>query len=354
MKNILIDLYKIKELYSGLGQFSMNFAKELASQLPENIKVNFLVPKKSKVSFQNKSINITRSSFHKRYSPSLTKNYSIWHSLQQFPSFVPNKSSIWVLTIHDLNFLIEKNEIKRSKYLNRLQKNIDQADYITTISNFTKKEIEKHLNVGKKEIVVIYNGVSSGKEIEKIKPSFKDEKKYFFSIGVFNHKKNFEVLLPLMKHFDDHQLIIAGNKDTSYGVEIEKTIKRLNLEDKIILPGKTNDSNKQWLYANCEAFLFPSLAEGFGLPVIEAMYEGKPVFLSKHTSLPEIGGPLAFYFENFNENHMCDLIQTKLNYVNENKAKFEAEIKEYANQFNWKNSIAKYVDLYKKVERDAR
>jgi glycosyltransferase involved in cell wall biosynthesis len=328
----------------------MNFANELASQLPEEFAVNFFVPKKNKVSFWDENVNITRSSFLKRYLPSVNRIYSIWHSLQQFPSFLPNKNSIWILTIHDLNFLIEKNETKRKKYLKRLQKNINRADYITTISNFTKKEIEKNLNVGQKEIQVIYNGVSSGKEIEKIKPSFVNEKKYFFSIGVFNKKKNFEVLLPLMKHFDDHLLVIAGNKDTSYGVEIEKNIKKLNLEDRIILPGKINDSNKQWLYANCEALLFPSLAEGFGLPVIETMYEGKPVFLSKHTSLPEIGGSLAFYFDNFNEHHMSNLIRSKLDYVHKSGVKFEAESKEYANQFNWKNCITEYLDLYRKLE----
>ena len=187
---------------------------------------------------------------------------------------------------------------------------------------------------------------------EKIKPSFVNEKKYFFSIGIFNKRKNFEVLLPLMKHFDNHLLVIAGDKDTSYGVEIEKIIKKLNLEDRIILPGKINDSNKQWLYANCEALLFPSLAEGFGLPVIETMYEGKPVFLSKHTSLPEIGGSLAFYFDNFNEHHMSDLIRSKLDYVHKSKVKFEAESKEYANQFNWKNCITEYLDLYRKLERN--
>ena len=152
-----------------------------------------------------------------------------------------------------------------------------------------------------------------------------------------------------MKHFTDHKLIIAGNKDTNYGNKIESEIRKLNLEDRIILPGKINDSNKQWLYANCEALLFPSLAEGFGLPVIEAMNEGKPVFLSKHTSLPEIGGNLAFYFDNFDDNHMSNLIHSKLDYLSNNKRDFEAELKKYADQFNWENCITKYMDLYRKI-----
>lgn len=285
MKSVLIDLYKIKNLYSGLGQFSMNFANELTSQLPEEMEVDFLIPKKSKVSLLWSNVNIIRTTFLKRHFPSIN-NYAIWHSLQQFPSFFPNNKSTWILTIHDLNFLIEKNEKKKRKYSKRLQKNINRADYITAISNFTKKEIEKNFSLDEKEISVIYNGVPSGTEIEKVEPPFIESNKFFFSIGIFNEKKNFKRLLPLVKHFDNYQLIIAGNKDTSYGREIENEINRLGLNDRIILPGKINDSHKQWLYANCEAFLFPSLAEGFGFPVIEAMHLGKPVFQSRHTSLP--------------------------------------------------------------------
>ena len=210
MKKILIDLYKIKELYSGLGQFSINFANELSSRLPEEFSVNFLIPIKNEIPFWNNKVKTTNASFLKRYFPSLNNTYTIWHSLHQFPSFLPNKNSLWILTIHDLNFLIEKKEGKKAKYLKRLQKNIDRADCITTISNFSKKEIENNMDLGQKEIRVIYNGVSSGKEIKKTKPSFIDEKKYFFSIGVFNKKKNFEVLL-LFNFFSIGSFIVSSD-----------------------------------------------------------------------------------------------------------------------------------------------
>jgi glycosyltransferase involved in cell wall biosynthesis len=354
MKNILIDLYKIKDIYSGLGQFSINFANELESQLPKELAVDFLVPRRDEVPFPLGNTNIVQSSFLKRYFPSINKPYFIWHSLQQFPSFFPRKNTIWILTIHDLNFMIEKNEVKRNRYLKQLQKNVNRADYITTISHFTKKEIEKNLNLGEKEIHVIYNGVTSGAKIEKEKPKFVEKEKFFFSIGIFNKKKNFKVLLPLIKYFDNHKLIIAGNKDTDYGKEIETEINKLGLEDRIILPGKISETNKQWLYANCEAFLFPSLAEGFGLPVIEAMYEGKPVFLSTHTSLPEIGGPLAFYFDNFNVQHMSDLIKCKLEYVNNNLENFETESKKYADKFSWKKCISQYLKFYNGINTTLR
>ena len=76
------------------------------------------------------------------------------------------------------------------------------------------------------------------------------------------------------------------------------------LEERIILPGEISDMDKYWLYKNCEAFVFPSMYEGFGLPVIEAMNFGKPVFLSTFSSLPEVGGKYALYWENFDSQLM--------------------------------------------------
>lgn len=349
MKSILIDLYKTKDLNSGLGQFSRNFGKEISSRELNDFTLDFLTPNKGTTNESEQKTGVIKGSLLKRYLPFTNKKFEIWHSLHQFPSFLPNKNSIWILTIHDLNFLIEKQGAKRKKYWNKLQRNIDRADCITTISNFSKQEIEKNFNLGQKEVRVIYNGVSSGEDIEKIKPDFIGNEQFFFSIGIFSAKKNFKVLIPLMKYFPDYKLVIAGKNDTSYGEEIKKEILKHQLQERIILPGEINDSNKQWLYANCKAFLFPSIAEGFGLPVIEAMYEGAPVFLSKHTSLPEIGGDFAFYFDDFNSEKMFSFLNEKMRDWHENKNEREEALKKYAAKFNWKTCIDQYLELYREL-----
>ncbi|NCO56352.1 MAG: glycosyltransferase family 1 protein, partial [Bacteroidetes bacterium] len=82
MKEILIDLYKAKNLFSGLGQFSINFAKELVNHSVDDLNFIFLTPK----NFEFENINSVNVSFQKRYFPSLNKTYDIWHGLQQFPS----------------------------------------------------------------------------------------------------------------------------------------------------------------------------------------------------------------------------------------------------------------------------
>ena len=348
MKELLIDVYKVKEMYSGLGQFSVNYANELISQPPDEFKITFLTP--GNFEFENKkNCYVIKDNLQRRYFPMFNKSYDIWHSLQQFPSHFPNKKSKFILTVHDLNFLIEKNDAKKLKYLQKLQQNIDRADYITTISNYTKKTIEDNINLRGKSIRTIYDGIAINFFGKGNRPGYLDEKKFFFSIGIFNEKKNFHTLLPIMKYFKDYLLIIAGNNETIYGKQVQKQINDMNLTDRVILPGIINDSEKCWLYSNCDAFLFPSLAEGFGMPVIEAMQFGKPVFLSKFTSLPEIGGDFAFYFDNFHDEYMSSFIKSKLSDYIENQKILSDKIKEHAELFSWQTCISQYLKLYHEI-----
>lgn len=351
MKNLLIDIYKIKELHSGLGQFSLNFTNEITEQKHAELRLKFLVPIgiDKKILPAIPSENLIQTNFQKRYFPSFNKKFFVWHSLHQFPSFLPNRNTKWILTVHDLNFMLEKTKPKAEKYLRRLQKNINHADCVTAISHFTKREIEKNIDLKGKIVQVIHNGIAEHESLKSMKPDFISGNKFFFSIGIFNRKKNFHVLLNMMKDFDDYQLIIAGNNDTDYGNEIREEIIRLNLQHKIILCGRISDEEKFWLYENCSAFLFPSLAEGFGMPVIEAMKAGKPVFLSQAASLPEIGGEYAFYFDSFEETEMKNFIQQKLNYFEANKEKLLVEIKNHADLFTWRKCVSEYLNLYQKI-----
>ncbi len=111
------------------------------------------------------------------------------------------------------------------------------------------------------------------------------------------HKKNFHVL-PALLVGNDHELIISG-VETPYKSKIMEEAEKFGVTDRVKITGTISEEDKAWYYKNCTAFVFPSIAEGFGLPVIEAMHFGKPVFLSTHTSLPEIGGDAAFYFPTF-------------------------------------------------------
>lgn len=347
MKSVLVDLYKIKNMNSGLGQFSLNFANHLTKFASENLTLNSLAPNSAQ-NLLDKRFNKISSNLLNRLFQNNTK-YDLWHSLHQFPSHFPNSNSIQILTIHDLNFLKEKSESKKQSYLKKLQNNVNRANFITSISNYTAKEIEKHIDLKGKKITTIYNGVSINRNSVLEKPNYVTGTKFFFSIGIFNRKKNFHELLETIKDLEGAQLIIAGNNNTEYGREIKNKIKIKELESKVILPGIISETDKNWFYDNCEALLFPSMAEGFGLPVIEAMQYGKPVFLSKEGSLPEIGGEYAFYFDGFESNKMIKTILNGMEQVSKNDKLFKQKSQKHGDQFSWENSIKAYLNLYEEI-----
>ena len=123
---------------------------------------------------------------------------------------------------------------------------------------------------------------------------------------------------------------------------------RKGLVDRVILPGEVSDADRQWLYEHCEAFLFPSLTEGFGFPVLEAMQCGKPVFVSRRTSLPEIAGSHGFYFDAFDAASMAAAYWAGMAAFRADTG-FAAKAKAHAAGFVWAETARGYVRLYEQI-----
>jgi glycosyltransferase involved in cell wall biosynthesis len=284
-------------------------------------------------------------SIHKFFSPR-ADGVNIWHTTYQGSNYMKHNRKIKnVLTIHDLNFLYEKTSLKIRKYLRKLQKNVDNANYIIAISEFAKNDILNHLNIGNKPVSVIYNGCNVLEFPCYDMPVYRPKSPFLFSIGTVVPKKNFHVLPCLLKG-NDYELIVAG-KGEEYATTIVEEAKKFGVENRVKMIGAVNAEDKYWYLKNCAAFLFPSLAEGFGIPPIEAMYFGKPAFLSTKTSLPEIGGQHAYYFDDFEPENMCAVFEAGMNhYVQTNPASL---ISQHAAQFDWGKSAKEYWDVYKSV-----
>ena len=347
MKNkgrIVFDTEKLKNANSGLGQFCLHLGKALLKKEKE---LFFYLPAEAKKSFGTDAHYFEQRWWHKLTGIALNEN-DIWHATHQTGKYFPkNKKTKIILTVHDLNFLYKYSGSKLKNKKRELQKKIDRASAITAISNFTKSELEKHMDLKGKSVTVIHNGNSMPKEIKAIKPTWINDQPFLFTIGIFSERKNFHVLLPMLNELKEFQLIIAGDNKNEYGEKIKKDIVQLNLKDRVKLPGKISDEEKKWLYQNCEAFLFPSLAEGFGFPVVEAMSEGKPVFCNEATSLPEIGGSHAYYWKNFGTHSMAQVFRTGMTHFKENNC--AEQCIEHSLQFSWENAAEKYMRLYEKL-----
>ncbi len=347
---ILVDCERMKYPQTGLYYFCLNLGLSLVNRmLQSEYKPVFYLPEKSKGEFETENEILLQHSFDKFLFPK-TNRLDLWHSTYQGTMYYPFKSKIPVLlTIHDLNFMHDesKSQKKRIRYLDDLKRKIDRADAIAVISKFTQGEVEKYIPLNGKKCTVIYNGCNI-KNIDFLKlPNYLPKKPFLFTIGTITEKKNFHVLTSLLKN-NEYQLLIAGiTQSETYKAKIIHAAKVLGVADRLVFVGAISENDKQFYYKNCEAFLFPSLAEGFGLPIIEAFYFGKAVFLSKATSLPEIGGKYAYYFDCFEGEHMQEVFSKGMEiYKNSNPAE---EIVKYAKSFNWDISADKYMELYQSI-----
>jgi glycosyltransferase involved in cell wall biosynthesis len=213
---------------------------------------------------------------------------------------------------------------------------------VVTISQFVADDILKYIPEAKDKLSVIYNGADKLTVMDDHTPAYQPKKHFLFTIGLLSVQKGFHLLPPLLQD-NDYELVIAGI-ETPHKDKILEVAEKFGCRNRVNITGPVSDNDKAWYYKNCSAFLFPSVAEGFGLPVIEAMYFGKPVFLSKFTSLPEVGGDAAYYFNNFEPEHMQQVFNKGMqDYLDNNRA--EAIIK-HAGKFSWDSTARQYMDLY--------
>ncbi len=363
LPRIAIDLEKLRHINTGLGRFSLHLAEELLKIATGRFEPVFFLPQGCERYFPQggfEPIEVTewkKESLRRFVRPFVQpllprSDIALWHTTHQAAKYLPLDSRIPVLlTIHDLNFLHEEDgnvaqpplSGRHRRKLAAVQRLVDRACAITTVSHFTADEAKRFLNLAGKPIHVIPNGLAKPPQASQARPSFLPAGPFFLTVGNCLPHKNFHVLLGMMDAMPGARLVIAGKKSTPYGAAIEQEIISRGLENLVFMPGEVSDGDRQWLYENCEAFLFPSLAEGFGFPVLEAMQCGKPVFLSRCTSLPEVAGEHGFFFESFDPSAMAGFVQSGMQRFGD--AASAGRCKSHARGFSWRGTAERYTDL---------
>ena len=351
MKKVLIDLTVLKHINCGLGQIAYNYARYWGQNAHNvDFEVHLLLPGKYVGAFGN-DVHYHKTSWHYFLTRYFMPAFDVWHSTQQMYRFFPvRKSTKHLLTIHDINFIYEKKGPTLQKYSGKLTRRMERADKIVFISEFTRNDVLTHFPTDKPNEVV-YNGVEFGNPSSERKPSlpFGQESKFLFSIGQIRPKKNFHVLLDAMKLLPEYNLVVAGEKGCDYADMIDKRIAAEGINN-VFFIGTVHNSEKIWLYNHCEAFVFPSLFEGFGLPVIEAMSYGKPVISSDKTSLKEICASHAFILENFEPAHIAQKIKEGIDAYAKDPALAKSNT-EYARTFTYQHHMAEYIRIYREMTR---
>lgn len=348
MGKIVMDCDLMKFPNSGLYYYCLNLGVNINQLLDEQggERMQFYVPPGERHTFKNNGIAIVERPFHKFIKPFLW-DCQVWHAPFQSGRMIPPPHSRTkvVLTIHDLNPLHEgKPPEAQKKALAHTQALVRRSDALVCISEFCRADVMANLEVRDKVVRVIHNGTNSLHEPQLLNSSYKPRLPFLFAMGYVNRKKNFHALLPLLQH-NEVELLVAGRLDEpDYVTFIEKEARRRGVADRMHILGPVSDGEKAWYLENCTAYMHPSLAEGFGLPVTEAMSVGKPLFLSDRTALPEIGGDVAFYFRCFEEEHMQQVYRSGMQYYNQKG--LAQRIVEKGRTYNWREKAAQYLELY--------
>lgn len=264
-----------------------------------------------------------------------------------------------VVTIHDLSYFYYPDEfLKKDLYQlkNWTKYSVIKAKKIIAVSQTTKKDLIKFYQTPEEKIEVIYNGGplrhseperSEGEESLQKNKIIKN--KYILYVGTLQPRKNLITLIDAFFKFDkihpEFKLVIAGKKGWLYE-EIFNHVKKLNLEKRVKFAGYVSDKQLETLYERAFCFVLPSLYEGFGIPILQAMSHDTPVISSFTSSLPEIGADACLYFDPTSVDDLVDkLIELK---ENENlRDNLIKRGKERVKLFSWDKSAEETLKIIK-------
>ncbi|CAL2084388.1 mannosyl-N-acetyl-alpha-D-glucosaminyl-diphospho-ditrans,octacis-undecaprenol 3-alpha-mannosyltransferase / alpha-1,3-rhamnosyltransferase [Tenacibaculum sp. 190524A05c] len=304
---------------TGLGNYSRDLLKILAAFYPDNSYMLYN-PKPKKVDrlsdYKNLIEKLPHSFLNKKFS-SFWRQGAIVNQLKQdkidlyhglsgeIPRNIKKEGIPSVVTIHDLIF-VRYPELysffDRKIHYNKFKYAAQNADKVIAISEQTKNDIVEFLDIDASKIEVIYQGchsvfkeIATSSEIEKVKSKFNLPEKFILNVGTIEERKNLLSIVKSIKNLDVH-LVVVGRK-TKYYDRVLEYVKSNQLTNRVHFLEGVDLKELSVLYQSAEIFVYPSIFEGFGIPIIEALYSKTPVITSKDGVFPEAGGPDSCYVD---------------------------------------------------------
>jgi glycosyltransferase involved in cell wall biosynthesis len=344
--NLGISFGDIQHFHDGLGEFSRQFGLHVAACAPRwreeaRVQVYLHLPERWHGMF-GEDVRYLPTQKTQRILHRSNVRFDVWHQLHQHIRFrAPLGTRHCITTLHDLNAAYSKHGFSRWRALNKQVRLLKRADEIICISDHVLADLHRLTRL-QTPACRIHNGVHSLVHTHSQPVAGCTEQPFLLHLGRMTPNKNVGCLIELAAHWPDKPFVFAGPRSGyTEGYRDEAISRRLN---NVQFFFDVSEAQKAWLFAHCEGLLMPSLTEGFGLPAIEAMYFGKPVFLSRLTSLPEIGGDVASYFDAFTPAAMRQAVSSGLGHMQ--CPQQSEKIQRWAGQFTWERCLTRYADRY--------
>ncbi|TDG36809.1 glycosyltransferase family 1 protein [Pedobacter changchengzhani] len=357
---------------TGLGNYSRSLIEQLATKYPKNdyfvytptVKSSFQIdtffnnehvklklPKNG--SFLWRSFNIIKDLINDRVE--------IYHGLShEIPFAIQHTKVKSIVTIHDLIFLRFPQYFKfidRKLYEWKSKSACKRADKIIAISEKTKSDIVDLYGVNPNKIEVIYQSCDeifktplAEIALNKIRLTYNLPKKYILNVGTIEERKNLKLIVQALKSVDNNYKLVVIGKQTSYFKTVEKEIAKLGLADSIIFLKNIPFADLPGIYQMATIFAYPSFYEGFGIPIIEALYSGIPVIAATGSCLEEAGGPDSLYVSPTDSAELAKAINKILSSTElqkDMKVKGLDFVKKFDSQLVTQQLMESYIELLK-------
>lgn len=361
-----IDFTSASRERAGIGRYARELVRALSRIDHDNQYVLF-VPRDAHDELSrfdwSPNFKIVRAPINERYLAALWHRVRVPLFVEAFigkvdvfysPDFLlpPTLARRTLVTVHDLSYVRvpECFPAPLLRYLNNsVPRAVNRANVILADAASTQRDVNDVYHVPLEKIKVLYSGVDP-----RFNPnvSFESQARvrelthgnpYLLSVSTIQPRKNYSRLIEAFAKIANTQyairnmqLVIAGGRGWMFE-EVFQTVERLGLQDRVIFPSFFSDKDLPALYAGATLFVYPSLYEGFGLPVAEAMACGVPIVSSNASSLPEVGGDAVLYFDPRNVDGMAEAMQRALS-DESLRAQMRAKGFEQAKQFTWEKA----------------
>jgi glycosyltransferase involved in cell wall biosynthesis len=370
--SIFLDISAAVHAKAGLSRYAASLARALLQEVPERLAFFFNVSGEASVPAWVNDQRTRR--VHAGYKPwrmmvwlghlarlgfdRLVPGCDLFHATEHL--LLPLKDCPSVLTVHDLVFQVYP---ERHKPLNRwylraaLPLYCRRANAIICVSEHTKKDLVDLWGIDREKVHVVYEaadprfGRRSAEKVAVARARYGLPERYLLVVGTIEPRKNLNRLLDAIalvrQEREDVKLVIVGRLGWLYQGFLDK-LEQFEHREAVIRPGFVPDADLPAVYQGAVGTVYPSLYEGFGLPMLESMACGTPVISSRASSLPELGGDAAYYFDPLDVEEMAAALGAVWRDADLRRSMRERGLAR-ASQFSWTRAARETLEVYRSV-----